>query len=91
METVIDSSSTNRGKSQHTHHLLIDAGTTQFSPSRSPARYVQLVTELYIELVQTTIFNKLEVSRLDSTLSSFVIISLYNTYFIMMSDSGKIF
>ena len=53
---------------------FIDAGTLQFSPST--ARYVQLVTEL----VQTTDFSKLEVSRLDSTLSVFVIIRTYKLY-----------
>ena len=49
---------------------FIDAGTLQFSPST--ARYVQLITELY--LYRLRIFNKIEVSRLDSTLSVFVII-----------------
>ena len=52
---MIDSSSINRGKSPTlttcTTHF-IDAGTTQFSPSRSPAQHVQLVTEL----VQTMYF-----------------------------------
>ena len=52
---------------------FIDAGTLQFSPST--AQLVQLVTELYLYRLQ--IFNKLEVSRLDSTLSLFVIISSY--------------
>ena len=42
------------------------------------ALHVQLVTELYLYRLQ--IFNKLEVSRLDSTLSVFVIIR--TTYFI---------
>ena len=56
---------------------FIDAGTPQFSPST--ARYVQLVTELY--LYRLRIFNKIEVSRLDSTLSVFVIIrTTYKLY-----------
>ena len=75
---MIDSSSINRGKfpqfTTWTTHFT-DAGTLQFSPSRSPARHVQLVTELY--LYRLCIFNKIEVSRLDSRLSSFVIISSY--------------
>ena len=56
---------------------FIDAGTTQFSPSRCPAQHVQLVTELY--LYRLHIFNKIEVSRLDSTLSVFVIIRTIHT------------
>ena len=56
---------------------IIDAGTTQFSPSRCPAQHVQLVTELY--LYRLRIFNKIEVSRLDSTLSVFVIIRTIHT------------
>ena len=55
---------------------FIDAGTTQFSPSRSPARHVQLVT-LHRTCTDCVFFNILEVSRLDSTLSLFVIISSY--------------
>ena len=55
---------------------FIDAGTLQFSPST--ARHVQLVTELY--LYRLRIFNKIEVSRLDSTLSLFVIIRTYKLY-----------
>ena len=46
------------------------------------AQHVQLVTELY--LYRLRIFNKIEVSRLDSTLSLFVII--HTSYFIMVSD-----
>ena len=55
---------------------FIDAGTLQFSPST--ARHVQLVTELY--LYRLHIFNQIEVSRLDSTLSLFVIIHTYILY-----------
>ena len=55
---------------------FIDAGTLQFSTST--ARHVQLVTELY--LYRLRIFNKIEVSRLDSTLSVLVIIRTYKLY-----------
>ena len=55
--------------------FFIDAGTTQFSPST--AQHVQLVTELY--LYRLHIFNKIEASRLDSTLSLFVIIFVQHT------------
>ena len=41
---------------------------------------LQLNLQLVIELVQTTYFNKLEVSRLDSRLSLFIIISLSKLY-----------
>ena len=46
--------------------------TTHFIEARTTAQHVQLVTELY--LYNSTDFNKLEVSRLDSTLSVFVFI-----------------
>ena len=54
---------------------FIDAGTLQFSPSA--ARHVQLVTELC--LYRLRIFNKIEIGRLDSTLSVFVIIRTTHT------------
>ena len=49
--------------------LHLDIGTTQFSSSRHPAQHCN--KNLY------NIFNKIEVSRLDSRLSSFIIISSY--------------
>ena len=55
----------------------MDVGTTQFSSSRSPAQHMQFVT--LQNLYRLRIFNKLEVSRLDSRLSLFIIISSYNT------------
>ena len=55
---------------QHTLHRCNNS-------TRSTARHVQLVTELY--LYRLCIFNKIEVSRLDSTLSVFVIIRTIQT------------
>ena len=50
---------------------------THFIEARTTALHVQLVTELY--LYRLRIFNKIEVSRLDSTLSLFVIIFVLHT------------
>ena len=49
--------------------------TTHFIEARTTALHVQLVTQLYLHRLH--IFNKIEVSRLDSTLSLFIIISSY--------------
>ena len=59
------------------HHIYLDVGTTQFSSSRSLVQHVQLVT--LQNFYRLHIFNKLEVRRLDSRLSSFVVISSYKT------------
>ena len=61
-----------------TTHIIEDGHN-----STSAAQHVQLVTELY--LYRLRIFNKIEISRLDSTLSVFVIIR--TTYFIMGKDT----
>ena len=57
--------------------------TTHVIEARTTAQHVQLVTELYL------IFNKLDVSRLESRLSVFVIISSYiRTLSIMTNDDN---
>ena len=62
--------------------------TTHFIEARTTALHVQLVTELY--LYRLHIFDKIEVSRLDSTLSIVRHHLFVYTNFIMVSESGKI-
>ena len=76
-DRTIDTSSINSSDSPVISHSTLDVGTTQFSSSGSLAQHVQLVT--LQNVYRLHIFNKLEVSRLDSRSSSFVIISSYNT------------
>ena len=56
---------------------LVTTWTTHFIEARTTALHVQLVTELY--LYRLHIFNKIEISRLDSTLSVFIIIHTIHT------------
>ena len=51
--------------------------TKHFIEARTTALHLQLVTELYLDRLH--IFNKIEVSRLDSTLSLFIIIFILQT------------
>ena len=62
---------------------LVTTWTTHFIEARTTALHVQLVTELY--LYRLHIFNKIEISRLDSTLSVFVIIRTIHTLSISMN------
>ena len=59
-----------------TDHL---GNTLHRGQNSTSAQHVQLVTEL-VQMYRLRIFNKLEVSRLDSTLSVFVIIRTYKLY-----------
>ena len=60
--------------------------TTHFIEARTTALHVQLVTELY--LYRLRIFNKIEVSRLDSTLSVFVIIRTIHTLSVVKKNES---
>ena len=61
----------------------LDSTHREYNSARS-ALHVQIVTELYLYIFQVT-YNKLEDSRLDSTLS-IVRHHFLTTYFIMVSD-----
>ena len=67
---TIDTSSINRNKSPTTFHLYFNLETTQISSSTCATCTLQ-------NLYRLRIFNKLELSRLDTRLSSFIIISSY--------------